>query len=469
MAQYIPLGASAYGASDFGFPPVVLENWFAEEAGDRNDRPYRLVPAPGLTAFKTGLQGAVRGMVQADGLLSGKAVIAAGTEVYSLTSAGTSALIGTITGTDECFFAASQADLVMTAGGSAYVVTASLSSAISIPVASGGIVHVAEMAQIHLYLEDGTGRIHFSDVAAPTTVTKFFTAETEPDNVLAIRSVGGLVHVLGTRSAEMWEFTGSTALPFRLVNGASYPVGIVARGAVTSTDFSLFAVGRDQDGNEIVYRITGGQPQRISTHPIERLIEDVTEANRASIRMSSHGWGGHSFIGLHLPGVGDYFFDVSNGTWHRRRENNATRYLVEHFFSAWGERFAGDVTAGSVYRLDRNVYTHNSAEVRRVATAIIPIEDGRPPIDNLTVEMQAGIGLVSGQGSDPQVMMRYAKDGRTFSNELSRSFGKIGEYAHRAVFGSLGRFHPPAVVIEIAVSDPVPATVTGLTINRSRV
>jgi hypothetical protein len=167
--------------------------------------------------------------------------------------------------------------------------------------------------------------------------------------------------------------------------------------------------------------------------------------------------------------VGDYFYDVSNGTWHRRREINAARYLASFFFAAWGERFAGDISAGSVYRLDRNVYTHNGSEVRRVATTIIPVEDGRPAIDNVTVELQGGVGLVTGQGSDPQVMMRYAKNGRTFGNEISRSFGKIGEFDHRAVFGNLGRFHPPAMVIEIAVSDPVPATVTGLTINRARV
>lgn len=467
MANFIPLGASAYGSSDYGYPPVKLENWFAEEAGDRSDRPYRLVPAPGLTAFKTGLNGAVRGMAQIDGLLAGKAVVAAGTKVYSLTSAGVSAEIGDITGTDEVFFAASQSDLVMSAGGSAYVVTASLSAAITIAAASGNIMQVAELAQRHLFLEDGSGRVHFSDVAAPTTVTKFFTAETDPDNVLAVLVAGDVIYVVGTRVTELWEFTGSAALPFR--RWATFPVGLVARGAIAQTDSSLFALGRDQDGNEMVYRVTGGQPQRVSTHPIERLTEDVAEADRPNIRVTAHGWGGHSFIGLHLPSVGDYFYDVSNDTWHRRKEIASARYLASFFFSAWGKRFAGDTTAGSVYRLDRNVYTHNANPVRRVASAIVPIEDGRPSVDNITIEMQAGVGLVSGQGSDPQVMIRWATDGRTFGNEISRSFGRLGEFGHRAVFGPLGRFTPPAAVLEVAVTDPVPATVTGATINRVRV
>jgi hypothetical protein len=466
--QYIPLGASAYDGNAYGFPSIVLENWFAEEAGERNDRPYRLIPTPGLTSFATGLNGAVRGMFQTDGIESGKAFVCAGLRVHSITSAGVVAEVGTVTGTDEARFAASQSDLVMTAGGTAYVVTSSLAS-ITISGASGNIIDCAEIAQRHLFLEEGTGRFWFSDVADPSTVpaTSFATAESEPDQLYAIRVVGDLVYLFGSRTVEIWEYTGSDALPFRPIS-AAIDAGVVARGAIAQGDFGLFAVGRDSSGNEVVYAVNGGGIQRVSTHPIERLIEDVTEANRASIRLTSHGWGGHTFIGLHLPGIGDYFYDIGGRTWHRRRELNATRYLAGFFFAAWGERFAGDLTAGTVYRMDRNVYTHNSNAVRRVASTIIPIEDGRPTIDNLTVELQGGVGLTTGQGSDPQVMLRWAEDGIDWGNEVTRSFGKEGERNYRAYFGSLGRFVPPAMAIEIAVADPVAATVTGLSINRVR-
>ena len=104
--------------------------------------------------------------------------------------------------------------------------------------------------------------------------------------------------------------------------------------------------------------------------------------------------------------------------------------------------------------------------MRRVATTVIPIEDNRPEIKNLTVEMQGGVGLVSGQGENPKVMMRYAPNGRKLLNERTASFGKIGDFGHRAIFRGLGRMTPPQVLVEIAVTDPVNATVTGLVINR---
>ncbi|MBL4940377.1 MAG: hypothetical protein JKY81_01790 [Colwellia sp.] len=408
-------------------------------------------------------------MDQFDGLLGGKAVIASGLRAYSMTSAGATVEIGTLVGTDEARFAASQSDLVMTAGGVANVVTASL-TAISFPGATGNIIDCAEIGQIHLFIEEGSGRFWYSEIADPTDVpaNNFATAESEPDGLLAVRVIGRNIYLFGTRTIELWQTTGSVAIPFRPTGDATVKYGLLARGAIAEADSGLFMVGRDQDGNVSVYRVQGVQPSRISTYPIDRLIGEVAADDRVDIRLSAHGWEGHSFIGLHLPGVGDYFYDVSNGTWHRRKELSSARYLVQNFLAAFGEKFGGDsldITTGAIYRLDLDVYTHNSNTVRRVATSIIPIEDNRPEIKNLTVEMQGGVGLVTGQGSTPLVMMKYALDGRTFGNEQTASFGVLGAYGRRAIF-YMGRMTPPQVVIEIAVTDPVNATVTGLVINR---
>ena len=99
---YLPLGLSTYESSDYGFPAVALENWFAEPAPDRADRPARLLPTPGLVSFAASLNGAVRGLDQRDGLLSDKhGGLCAGLRVYTVTSSGTVTEIGTVTGTGQ--------------------------------------------------------------------------------------------------------------------------------------------------------------------------------------------------------------------------------------------------------------------------------------------------------------------------------------------------------------------------------
>jgi hypothetical protein len=464
--RIIPLGANAYSDNAYNLPSVVLENWFAEVAPDNPGRPYRLLPTPGLVSVLTGLPGAVRGMFQVDGLLSGDAVVAADDTVYRVTSAGVAtALTGTLTKLDTARFAASQADIAMVAGGKAYTVSGTTLGLVTWVGPSGDITDIASTAQRHIYLEGGTGRFWWSDTAEPYKVqaTSFATAESEPDNLLAMRVWNDTLLLFGTQTIEGWYYTGDTEFPFRRRPGYVIQRGIMGRDAITLADFGIFAVGDDG----VVYRVENGQPSRTSTHQMERLIQDVASASRSSISLSSHYYDGHPFIGLHLPGVGDYFYDVATEQWHRRREISADRYLCDQFIFAWGGNYAADRVAGTIYRIDRDTFTHDGEMVRRVATGIYPIDDGRPMVPNVVIDIQPGVGAVTGDGVDPQVMFSVALDGRTYGPEAYASFGKIGEYGKQTVF-SVGRLKPPVVTCKVAVTDPVGAVVNSVKADVSR-
>jgi hypothetical protein len=70
------------------------------------------------------------------------------------------------------------------------------------------------------------------------------------------------------------------------------------------------------------------------------------------------------------------------------------------------------------------------------------------------LDLETGIGLVSGQGSDPQVMLRWSDDGgHTWTNESWVSAGRLGQYTRRAVWRRLGRSRDR--IFEVVVSDPV--------------
>jgi len=73
----------------------------------------------------------------------------------------------------------------------------------------------------------------------------------------------------------------------------------------------------------------------------------------------------------------------------------------------------------------------------------------------LQIDLQAGVGLVTGQGSDPQVMLRWSDDGgRTWSSEQWASAGALGAYKTRALWRRLGRARDR--VFEVVVNDLVP-------------
>ena len=82
----------------------------------------------------------------------------------------------------------------------------------------------------------------------------------------------------------------------------------------------------------------------------------------------------------------------------------------------------------------------------------------------LQIDMETGVGLATGQGSDPQMMLKWSNDGgHTFGNEVWRSMGKIGEYSHRAVWSPLGSAFDRVYWAE--VTDPVKRVIVGAALD----
>lgn len=70
------------------------------------------------------------------------------------------------------------------------------------------------------------------------------------------------------------------------------------------------------------------------------------------------------------------------------------------------------------------------------------------------LDLEAGVGLTTGQGSDPQIMLRWSDDGgHTWSDEHWVSAGARGQYKHRAIWRRLGRSRDR--VFEVTVSEPI--------------
>lgn len=458
----VPLGISAYDRNEYGLPTVELENWYAEAKPHLGQ--VRLLPTPGLTLFQAAGTG-VRGLFQADGILSGQIVYADGTSLERITSAGVNANIGTVASDSyRAQFAASQADLVAVSGGTAYEVASGAVTTITVGTASGAITSVAELGQRHLFIEDGSGRFWWSAVGDPSTVsaTSFATAESEPDNLLSIQSYKGRIALFGTQTVEFWVPTGSQDQAFVAAPGAVIPVGLIGRDAVCQSDDAMFMVAT----SGLIFRLAGVGLERISTEFLEKRIKDLSAANQALVKLSSYQWNGHEFIRVTLPGAGCWNYDLSTGTWHRARTNGVATHIVDDFVMAHGTTYAAG--SGGLYTLSNSVYTEANDEVRRVAQALIPIPDGRPAIDRLTVQTSTENVPASGTGSDPKIMLRVARDGVTLENEIIRDLPEAGEYAKAITWGPLGRFKPPVAKIELAVSDPVGTSLSDAKLNMAR-
>jgi len=109
---------------------------------------------------------------------------------------------------------------------------------------------------------------------------------------------------------------------------------------------------------------------------------------------------------------------------------------------------AGSPTQSVIYHTE----TKYRRRLRR--TPHLSNENLRVFYTKFELDLDRGIGLTTGQGSDPQVMLRWSDDGgHTWSNEHWVSAGKVGEYRKRAIWRRLGQGRDR--VFEVTVSDPV--------------
>ena len=79
------------------------------------------------------------------------------------------------------------------------------------------------------------------------------------------------------------------------------------------------------------------------------------------------------------------------------------------------------------------------------------------------LDVETGVGLVSGQGVDPQAMLKWSNDGgATFGTEHWASIGRAGRFKNRAIWRRLGEARDR--VFEVRISDPVYRDIVGATL-----
>jgi hypothetical protein len=160
---------------------------------------------------------------------------------------------------------------------------------------------------------------------------------------------------------------------------------------------------------------------------------------------------------------------MSTDQWHERSSYPNDKIWRAYWVTQYGSLvLAGDRSNGKIYKLDTSVYTDNLEPIR-INFTLKNVNSERFMIMHslLELHLEAGVGLVSGQGDDPVIWMVYSDDdGQTWSHEKFRSLGKIGEYYERIKFYALGRSR--SRVYSFFSSDPVKIVVSSARLEGKR-
>jgi len=313
-----------------------------------------------------------------------------------------------------------------------------------------------------IFTKPDSGQWYISDLLAATTLDAldFATAEGSPDKLRRVFVDHREAIAFGEKTIEVYAHTGGADFPFSRIDGAFIERGCIAPASVAKMDNSVFWIADDR----MVYRMQGYTPARISTPEVEEVLREAADIADAE------GWtytlAGHHVYVFTLPTSGiTLCYDAQTGFWHQRRSGTAEtgRWRAQWgCLTSTGKMLVGDSEGGNLFELDLDTYDENGSARRWVArTPGLYAEGARASMDLLELECELGVGLSSGQGSAPVVMLRTSDDGgKTWSPERQASVGALGDATKRALWRRNGSYRHR--IIEISGSDPVKTTLFGL-------
>ena len=281
----------------------------------------------------------------------------------------------------------------------------------------------------------------------------FAAANARPDENLALSVVGKDLYIVGGESTQIYFNSGNADFPFDPYPGA-LPVGIEAAYSIVSSSSGLFYLATSREGGRFIVNVTGQSFRVISDQELNWQIGQMTSTSNA------YAWfrrqAESSFYEITFPSEGKtYSYNVETGLWSELKSYGINFFRGSGYGFLANKAFVGDYDNGNIYQLDFATYTDDTnAYIRKRVTRVIHSKGKQLSVRMLMLDADAGVGLITGQGSDPQVMMRYSTDGgHTWSSELWADLGAIGEFDRRPQWDNLGTGRD--WVFEFSVSDPV--------------
>jgi len=413
---------------------------------------------PGSAQFIELTDGPIRGWR----VISGYLYVVAGASVFQVSTGGAAVNLGAV---DESDSYVSMSDdsvtLVIVNGVNGYTVAlpTGAPTLITDPNFPNGATTVANINSHFVVEYPNSRQFGVAQLLSGTTWSPqiYGTKENSSDYTIAVDNLNGVLLLWGSKSLEFWQDIGSSPNPFSRIQGSSQSWGLAAKNSRAYLGNTIVFLGENPNGGVQILRLNGYTPQKISSDDIDDIITNFAVYNDAVAL--TYMTQGHPMYQITFPTEErSFLYDSSTGIWYETQTGLDLR--ARHFgnlsVSFNSKNYVSDVSSGKIYQLVDSVYDDDGVAIlREITSRHIRVDGNEFGISELVVEMETGVGLSSGQGSDPQIMMQYSIDGgRTFGAEDWHTIGAVGEYETQIIWDRLGSARD--FVFRFKMTDPVP-------------
>ncbi len=279
----------------------------------------------------------------------------------------------------------------------------------------------------------------------PTQVDalKYGSSEADPDPVLAIRKIRNEVYAANRNTIEVFDNVGGELFPFARVEGAQIEKGALGRDCVCVFMEALAFIGSGRNEQPAIYLGMNGSVNKVSTHEIDQLLEEYTEAELAASVLEARNEGSHDFLYIHLPDrclLYDAGASASLQTpvWTILQSGVEERgeYRGKFFTRCYNRWLCADTEAAKLGYLIDTASTHWGADNRWEFGTQILYNEGQAALVH-EMELIALTGSAA-NGANPVITTSYTVDGLAWSNDRSINAGGFGNRAKRLVWFGQG-------------------------------
>lgn len=441
-------GKGAHKRENGDFTELKCVNLFAEAAPTTSEG-VALLSRKGMSEIANLAASPVIGQYQRPNLFSGDPFrLLANNQLYRGTT-----LIGSISGTGPVTWAASDIELILTRGGTAYSYNGTNLQAIVFPDSANVTAVTGTIGGRFIYARANSHQYYWSNVFDGRTIggSAFSSAESAPDHIRDVLAIGDNLYLLGAETVETHMLTTSNTLPFTRISQRAFRKGVISTGCAVEMDNALHWISNDFK----VYRMAD-TPQIISH---QAMVERISQS--ASWSAFSFGYDGHEFLAVRLDN-GTWLHDPAvPGQWPEFQTYGLANWIARCAITVDGVPQFGSSQDGKIYQFSG--WQDDGEVIERRFTAAFPIAGGSVPVDCIAVECNSGAASGS---ANPQLEMRQSRDGgKTFSTWRTASLGATGEYRKRPDYRRCGYFDAPGAVFEFRCMDDRGLRVSRVPIN----
>lgn len=433
-----------------------LINAYAEQMGPDAKDVLAVLPSEGLIEFADTEAGPCRGMIYMEDLDVLYSVHSS--TIKKITSAGTVTTIGIFPGVDQVQLSRNQKatpQIFVEGTSGERVIESDVLLSITDPDYPADVV-TADF--VHGYTVVGTEDRQFNISAINDSLSwdalDFDVFDAQAGKLIRIQEDNGELIGMCSKWMEFYRDTGGADFPFEQLAVKSR--GLLAKNSVIKSDSTLMFVGDDNN----VYRLENYNPKLIGTHEVSRLVQN--DASPSSVIGFSYDREGHKFAcfsGTNWTRC----YDSATGAWHSRESYHQDIWRARHSVQAFGRTLVGDALSGKIFYLDKDTFTEDGEHlIWKVISPPLHVFPNGAILDAVHFDLATGYGTLTGQGSDPKVMLKTSTDGgNSFGNYRELELGVTGDKGARVTARRLGSFGPKGIVFELSISDPVVRSLVG--------